>query len=98
METEKEIEGNFFQVAQFNMNKPNDGLMSSVDSNEVIKLEFYEWGSWWWRHGIGTGNYETERYRFKTVPKGCEIIIDNPAEDAVFIYSDGKKMERGQSE
>ncbi len=85
----KMTDGKFHQVAQFNMNSPADGLAATVDSNNVVKLEFHEWGSWWWRNGIGTGSYETDNYIFKPVPKGCEIILKNTAEDAVFIYSDG---------
>ena len=71
------------------MNKVEDGFLATVDSNNLIKLEFKEWGNWWWRHGIGTGSYETEKYTFNTVNKGCEITIKKPAKDAVFIYSDG---------
>ena len=85
----KETKGKFYQIAQFNMNARSDGFIAKTDSNNIIKLEFREWGSWWWRHGIGTGSYETDKYDFKTVNKGCEISIKNVTADAVFIYSDG---------
>ncbi|MEO1258302.1 MAG: hypothetical protein AAFZ15_05875 [Bacteroidota bacterium] len=87
----KNTAGKFYQVAQFNMNSPTDGLSANIDSANTIKLEFHEWGSWWWRHGIGTGDYSTEKYEFKTVGKGAEIKIKNTAKDAAFIYSDGDK-------
>ena len=87
----KNTDGKFYQIAQFNMNFPTDGFTAIVDSTNTIKLEFHEWGSWWWRHGIGTGDYATEKYDFKTVGKGCEIKIKNAAADAAFIYSDGDK-------
>ncbi len=88
---DKPVKGQFFQVAQFNMNTPSDGFNVEVDAAGIIKLEFYEWGSWWWRNGLGTGPYEREQYNFSTLPKGCEIKIKEVAADAVFIYSDGKK-------
>ncbi|MEZ4935263.1 MAG: hypothetical protein R2788_24405 [Saprospiraceae bacterium] len=73
------------------MNTPTDGLTATVDTAGIIKLEFHEWGSWWWRHGLGTGSYERDQYEFRNASKGCEIEIKKAANDAVFIYSDGAK-------
>jgi hypothetical protein len=87
----KPTKGQFYQVAQFNMNTPEDGFTATVDSTNIIKLEFHEWGSWWWRHGLGTGSYERDQYEFRNASKGCEIEIKKAANDAVFIYSDGAK-------
>lgn len=87
----KPATGKFYQIAQYNLNTPNDGLSATVDSIGTINLEFHEWGNWWWRNGIGTGGYETEKYIFKTLPKACEIKIKEATEDAVFIYADGDK-------
>lgn len=87
----KPTKGQFYQIAQFNMNTPNDGLIATIDSINVVKLEFHEWGSWWWRHGLGTGPYERDQYEFRNASKGCEIEIKKAAKDAVFIYSDGAK-------
>lgn len=89
----KTAKGQFYQVAQFNMNTPEDGLTATVDSVNVIRLEFHEWGSWWWRHGLGTGSYEREQYDFRNASKGCEIEIKKATKDAVFIYSDGARWE-----
>ena len=87
----KPTDGKFYQVAQFNMNSPNDGLFEKKDTSNLIKLEFQEWGSWWWRHGLGAGAYETDQFIFNPVSKGCEIKIKNAAPDAIFIYSDGSE-------
>ena len=91
---DKPTEGKFYQVAQFNMNTPMDGLTEIVDTANIIKLEFREWGCWWWRHGLGVGSYKTDQYDFNTAPKGCEITIKDVAADAVFIYSDGGKWRK----
>ena len=87
----KPTKGKFYQVAQFNMNTPNKGLFEKKDTSGLIKLEFHDWGSWWWRHGMGAGLYQTDQYDFHPVSKGCEIKIKKAAPDAVFIYSDGSE-------
>ncbi len=95
----KPTEGKFYQVIQFNMNTPNDGLFEKPDTAGIIKLEFHDWGSWWWRHGLGAGSYKTDQYDFNNIPKGCEVTIKNASADAVFIYSNGGKWkEAGNSD
>lgn len=89
--TNKQPIGEFYQVAQFNMNQLSDGCFIKSDSSHFVHLEFHNWGNWWWRHGIGTGPYETDQYQFKPISKGAEFIFNKPAPDAVFIFSDGKK-------
>lgn len=86
-----ELKGDIFQIAQYNLAGPEDGLTVTSDSTHHFKTQFNQWGNWWWRNGIGTGSYDTEKYEFKSISRGSEIWIKDPKEGAVFIYSDGGK-------
>ncbi|MBI5916108.1 MAG: hypothetical protein HY842_12095 [Bacteroidetes bacterium] len=82
--------GDFYQIAQINLTSPTDGLTANLDSVGVFRLQFKQWGNWWWLHGIGTGDYQTEQYRFRTDGNGCRVELKKPPKPgAVFIYSDG---------
>lgn len=86
----KQPVGEFFQIAQFNMASPSDGLSASVDSAGVVHLQFQQWGNWWWLHGLGLGAYETDRYRFTPDGNGCRIeLTAAPADGAVFLFPVG---------
>lgn len=85
----KEIKGNVFQIANFNLAGPDDGVTVTSDSTNHFKVQFDQWGNWWWRNGIGTGSYETEKYEFKSLPRGSEVWVKKPKEGAAFIYSKG---------
>ena len=90
--TGKEANGDFYQVAQFNMTMPEDGVSVSVDSAGVFDVQFNQWGNWWWLHGIGAWNYETDQYRFTVDGNGSKVEMKKaPAAGAVFIYSNGKE-------
>ena len=86
----KETAGDFFQIAQFNMTGPADGVQVEVDSAGTFLVQFNQWGNWWWRNGIGTWDYEKERYTFNVDGNGSRIALKKqPAPGAVFIYSQG---------
>ncbi len=88
----KETSGKFYQIAQFNMTSPADGTSLEVDSAGVFHVKFNQWGNWWWRNGVGTLDYETERYRFNVEGNGSRVELKQaPAAGAVFIYSTGEK-------
>lgn len=89
---DKPCEAEFYQVAQFNMTSPTDGFTASRDSVAgVFRLEFKQWGNWWWLYGMGLGDYQTEQYRFRTDGNGCrvEMKLWPPKEGAVFIVAQG---------
>lgn len=90
----KPTKGIFYQVAQFNMTSPEDGLRVETDTAGVFHVQFNQWGNWWWLHGIGTWNYETEQYRFSVDGNGSKVEMKKaPVQGAVFIYSTGKAWE-----
>ncbi|MFQ5446511.1 MAG: hypothetical protein ACE5FF_06220 [Saprospiraceae bacterium] len=87
----KEVKGRIFQVAQFNMTSPEDGVNVKTGPANRFSVTFNQWGNWWWRNGIGTWNYETKKYRFTVEGNGSRVEMKDPAPGAVFIYSVGGK-------
>ncbi len=87
----KETNASFFQIAQYNMTTPEDGVSVQKDTIHHYTITFNQWGNWWWRDGIGTGDYETEKYRFKIDGNGSKVELKKPETGAVLIYSTGGK-------
>jgi hypothetical protein len=87
----REVDATIYQVGQFNMATPADGVKVDQISENQLKVEFNQWGNWWWRSGIGTGSYKTPRYRFELQGLSYQFDLLETHPDAVFIYSDGGK-------
>jgi len=86
----KKLDAQVYEPAFFNMNTPADGITASVpDSTGVIRVEFDQWGNWWWLSGLGANDYETERYKVVFKGKWYELTLKGDREDAVFIYQSG---------
>lgn len=92
----KPSSGDFYQVAQFNLNSPADRFTASRDdSTGVFRLQFQQWGNWWWLHGMGLGDYQTPQYRFRTDGNGCRVEMKAwpPVAGAVFIVAQGDRWQ-----
>ncbi len=92
----KPTSGDFHQVAQFNLTSPADGFTASRDSTAgVFRLQFEQWGNWWWLYGMGLGDYQTEQYRFRTDGNGCRVEMKHwpPKPGAVFIVAQGDRWQ-----
>lgn len=78
-----------YEVAQFNLATPTDGVTVEEAKEKVFKVQFRQWGNWWWRRGIGTWNYETPKYRFTVDGNGSIVELKEPAPGAVVVWWDG---------
>ncbi|MBK9014600.1 MAG: hypothetical protein IPM82_11260 [Saprospiraceae bacterium] len=93
---DKPAAGDFYQVAQFNLTAPTDGFTASRDSTTgIFRLQFKQWGNWWWLYGMGLGDYQTAQYRFRTDGNGCRVEMKQwpPKPGAVFIVAQGDRWE-----
>jgi len=83
--------GKFYDVAQYNMATPSDGVSVEKIGTDSLKVEFNQWGNWWWRNGMGALFYKNEKY--KMTPNGQHYIMElkDVSPDAIFIYFDGTK-------
>ncbi len=82
------------EIAYYNMASPEDGASAQVDSSGQVRVEFDQWGNWWWYRGIGLGGgYETDRYR--VVNHGHHYFLqafEVPA-GSVFLLQKGARWE-----
>ena len=81
--------GKFYDVAQYNMATPTDGVSVEKVGTDSIKVEFNQWGNWWWRNGMGALFYKNDKY--KMTPNGQHYIMElkDVSSTAAFIYFDG---------
>ncbi|GAB4262752.1 MAG: hypothetical protein Kow0027_30200 [Saprospiraceae bacterium] len=82
--------GRIYEVAQFNLATPEDGVTVEREAGNVFKVRFRQWGNWWWRRGIGTWNYETPQCRFTVDGNGSIVELLKPAPGAVVVCWDGE--------
>jgi hypothetical protein len=84
------FKGKIWEVAQFNMTKPDDGVKVERDSaGTTYYAAFLQNGNWWWRNGIGASDYETERFVFQKKEWHVEMRLKEKRPGSVVIYPVG---------
>jgi hypothetical protein len=88
----KKYEGTMYDVYLYNMMTLDDGVSVTQVGPERIRVEFNQWGNWWFQNGIGAGSYENDYY--KATNEGHHYILEvkEQARDAAFIYQDGLSL------
>jgi len=89
---QKEVKGKIWEVAQYNMVQPTDGVNAIKNNPEQLKITFNQWGNWFWRNGIGVGPTH-QRSIYTAHFKGQYYLLDlkNPPANTIYIYQDGKE-------
>ncbi len=81
-----------YEVASYNMTSPGDGADAKIDSSGQVRVEFQQWGNWWWHKGIGMGpGYETDRYRVDSKGHHYFLQIDSLAPGSVLLRQQGEQ-------
>jgi hypothetical protein len=84
--------GNMWEVAQFNVSNPSDGVKVEKEKGKLLyKVSFRQDGNWWWRNGIGATDYENDRYLFRMKEWHVEVELKEKRPKTVVIYPDGGK-------
>ena len=87
---QKPYNGRLYEVGQYNMTRLTDGATATIDRAEVIRVEFNQWGNWWWRRGIGMGpGYATDSYEVDSKGHHYFLKLKKPAAGAVFLVQKG---------
>lgn len=86
------IKGKIWEVAQYNMTQPTDGVSAEKTNPQQLKVTFNQWGNWFWRNGVGVGPTH-KRSAYDIQFKGQFYLMDlkENLPNAVFIYQDGNK-------
>ncbi len=86
----KPYTGKMWEVAQFNMGKPTDGVKVERDSSGLLlTASFRQEGNWWWRNGIGAENYSTDRYTFRQNEWNVDTRLLEKRPNTAIIYPVG---------
>ena len=89
---QKEVKGKIWEVVQYNMTRPVDGVTAIKNKPDQLKVKFNQWGNWFWRNGIGAGPTH-QRSIYTAHFKGQYYLLDlkNPPANTVYIYQNGKE-------
>jgi hypothetical protein len=80
-----------FDIYQYNMKSPNDGVRVEQTGPMQLKVTFNQWGNWWQLHGIGGGTYENEYYKAEVLDISYLVTFKQFPEGSAIIYQDGMK-------
>jgi len=89
---QQKLKCKIWEVAQYNMIMPTDGVNVKKTGGQQLKVEFNQWGNWFWRNGVGVGA-EHKRSIYTARFQGNHYLLDlkNVPPNTVFIYQDGKE-------
>ena len=90
-QTDKPYDGIMYDVFQYNMTSPNDGVKVEQTGPMQLKVTFNQWGNWWHRNGIGASSYENEYYKAEVLDYPYQITFKQLPENSVILYQDGKE-------
>jgi hypothetical protein len=90
-QTAKPYDGVMYDVFQYNMTTPYDGVTVEQTGPMQLKVTFKQWGNWWHRNGIGASTYENEYYKAETLDYPYMITFKQLPEGSAIIYQDGKE-------
>ncbi len=76
-------------VCQYNISSTTQSFFVKWVDKDTIRLESTEWGSWWWRHGIGLKEYTTEKFEVRKSAKYIDVILTSKADFDRYLYFDG---------
>ncbi|TXB62258.1 hypothetical protein [Phaeodactylibacter luteus] len=82
--------GKIHEVAQYNLTRLTDGATAARDSSGQIRVEFEQWGNWWWHRGIGMGSgYRSEGYEVISHGHHYFLLGAPPADGKAFLVQSG---------
>lgn len=90
-QTDRPYNGKMYDIYQFNMTSPADGVKVEQIGPMQLKVTFNQWGNWWHRNGIGASNYENEYYKVEMLDYPYILTFKQFPEGSVVIYQDGKE-------
>ncbi len=84
-------------VTQYNISSALQGAsVAWTESNKAFTLTNKEWGSWWWRKGLGASSYQTDKYTAILESKKLEVTLKDTSYYKHILFCDGKQWQELQ--
>ena len=90
-QTPKPNTGIMYDIFQYNMTTPTDGVKVEQTGPMQLKVTFNQWGNWWHRNGIGANSYENEYYKADILDYPYLVTFKQFPEGSVILYQDGSE-------
>ncbi len=90
-QTDMPYNGEMFDVFQYNMTSPDDGVTVEQTGPMELTVTFNQWGNWWHRNGNGAGSYENEYYKAEVLHYPYRLTFKDLPTSSAIIYQDGKE-------
>lgn len=88
-QTSRPYNGVMYDIFQFNMTTPEDGVRVEQTGPMQLKVTFDQWGNWWHRNGVGAGSYENEYYKAEVLDYPYQVTFKQLPAGSVIIHQDG---------
>ncbi len=89
---QKEVKGKIWEVTQYNMARPTDGVSVASKKPDQLKVTFNQWGNWFWRNGIGAGaTHQRSIYTAHFKGQYYVLALKKTPVNTIYIYQDGKE-------
>ncbi|MEP6646636.1 MAG: hypothetical protein ABJC12_06070 [Saprospiraceae bacterium] len=90
-QTLQPFQGKMFDIFQYNMTSPEDGVKVEQVGPMQLKVTFDQWGNWWHRNGIGAESYENDYYKAELMDNSYLLTFKQFPEGSVILYQDGSE-------
>ncbi|NJN35304.1 MAG: hypothetical protein HC817_14690 [Saprospiraceae bacterium] len=64
---QRKLKPRLYDVMQYNMTTPADGVNVIVESDSVLVVTLNQWGNWWFKKGIGATSFDTPDFSVKMI-------------------------------
>lgn len=80
--------GPVYEVMQFNMQKPGDGVIVEIMDSITLQMRFAQYGNWWWMEGKGAVPYSDSLVQVAIAPDGMSYTVQfkHKAPGDTFVY------------
>lgn len=90
-QTNRPFDGEMFDVLQYNMTSPNDGVTVEQTGPRELTVTFKQWGNWWHHRGQGASVYENEYYKAEVLHYPYRLTFKQLPPESAIIYQDGSE-------
>ena len=80
-------------AVQYNMATPSDGVTAVFQDSSTVKLTFNQWGTWWWRNGMGASPVSNNLLDVSPQGQDCIVELSSKLSDYTLTYFDGEEWQ-----